>query len=67
MKAKSILQIGGNEIALSLLEQRIKQLWTASGNLIKDIKDLRLYVKPEENRVYYVINDVFSGNMDLLN
>ena len=29
------------------------------------ILDIRLYVKPEENAAYYVINDVFTGKIDL--
>ena len=35
------------------------------GNKIKDIKDLKLYVKPEEFMAYYVINDDISGKIEL--
>jgi hypothetical protein len=66
MKSMSFLQFGGNEVTISNIEQQVKKIWSSSGNLLKDIKELRLYVKPEENMVYYVINDVFSGNLSLL-
>lgn len=31
----------------------------------KDIKDLNIYVKPEEGKAYYVVNNDVTGNFDL--
>ena len=31
----------------------------------KDIKDLNIYVKPEENTAYFVVNGEFSGSFVL--
>lgn len=44
---------------------KIKEIWLNDGNKIKDIKDLKLYVKPEEFMAYYVINDDISGKIEL--
>ena len=66
MKSKSIIQFGENEVVIMDLEQKVKKIWGAEGNLQKDIKDLRLYLKTEENMVYYVINDVFSGRLKMV-
>jgi hypothetical protein len=65
MKSTSIVQFGENEVVILDLEQKVKRIWGETGKLQKDIKDLRLYVKTEENMVYYVINDVFSGCQQL--
>ena len=32
---------------------------------VKDINTLNLYVKPEENSVYYVVNETVSGKLTL--
>ena len=31
----------------------------------KDIKSLNIYVKPEEGKAYYVVNDDANGSFDL--
>ena len=31
----------------------------------KDIKNLDIYVKPEENKAYYVVNNDVTGSFDL--
>ena len=38
--------------------------WTkANGKKVGDIKDITLYVKPEEAAVYYVVNGTDSGKV----
>ena len=44
---------------------KVKEIWTAQGNKIKDLKTLNLYVKPEENAAYYVINEDVDGKIEL--
>ena len=39
-----------------------KEIWKKSGKKAADLKSLNLYVKPEENTVYYVFNDDESGS-----
>ena len=41
-----------------------KAIWTGAGNKVKDIRSLDLYAKPEENRIYFVINGEFTSNFE---
>ena len=41
----------------------VKIAWTKSGGKIGDIKTMDLYIKPEENAVYYVINGTETGSV----
>lgn len=66
-KTGIFLQIGGAEYNLSDLENKVKDQFVADGHRAGCIKDLNIYVKPEENKAYYVINDnKFSGDINLL-
>lgn len=65
MKTKSIIQYMGSEITTSDLEKEVKKLWLEQGNLIKDIKNLALYLKVEENKCYFVINEKVTGSFEL--
>lgn len=42
----------------------VKKAWTKSGKKVADIKTMALYVKPEENSVYYVINGDSAGRVE---
>lgn len=65
MKSNKIIQFFGKEVTLKELEQKVKEIWREGGKLQKDIKSMELYVKIEENRCYYVINEKVSGEFDL--
>lgn len=39
----------------------IKSQWKDQGNKVKDLKELVVYLKPEEKKAYYVINDTVKG------
>jgi hypothetical protein len=65
MKVKKVIQFSGKEVILKELEQRVKEIWREEGNLQKDIKSMEIYVKIEENKCYYVINENISGKFDL--
>ena len=42
----------------------VKKAWTKSGKKVGDIKEMDLYIKPEENAVYYVINGTETGAVE---
>ena len=42
---------------------RIKSWWKGQGYLLKDLKELAVYLKIEEKRAYYVINDSVTGSV----
>lgn len=65
MKTNVIIQAYGLEISESEIIAKIKEKWVAEGNLVKSIKSLVMYVKPEEKKVYYIINDTINGNIDI--
>lgn len=65
MKVNTYIQYNGLQLEDKTIINNIKEFWSKQGNKIKDIKSLVLYVKPEENTVYYVINDETNGSMPL--
>lgn len=56
-----IVQYQGNEICSKTISARIKEDYANQGNDVNGITSLNAYIKPEENKVYYVINDNFQG------
>ena len=65
MKTALYVEYAGKQVEDKTLVATAKELWVAEGNKVKDIKTLNLYVKPEENAAYYVINEDFSGKIEL--
>ena len=65
MKTNVIIQAYGLEIFESEIIAKIKEKWVVEGNLVKSIKSLVMYVKPEEKKVYYIINDTINGDIDI--
>ena len=50
------VQFGEKEVTYTDMVNRIKEMWRAQGKREVSMKSLELYVKPEESKVYYVIN-----------
>lgn len=65
MKAEIIVEMNGNQTPDKDLIAAAKQAFVASGKKASEAKDLAIYVKPEENKAYYVINSDFTGSIDL--
>ena len=59
------LQFHGQEIFTRDILERAKQAYVAEGHRESSIKSVRLYIKPEENMAYYVINDKIAGGVSL--
>lgn len=54
------IQFAGAEYDLSVIKENIKKSWTEqTGKKECDIKEMQIYIKPEENTAYYVINSEF--------
>lgn len=62
MKSDVIVQYHGKDINTSSLLDQAKEIWRGAGNKVKDLKDVQLYVKPEESKCYYVFNGEGSEN-----
>ena len=66
VKKTAYLQYGGKEIEMDSLYEQVKTIWTKEmGKKAADLKEVKLYVKPEEFAAYYVINDDVTGSIDL--
>ena len=58
-------QFGSGEWNVSELAERAKAAYLAEGHRAASIKKLCLYVKPEDGKAYYVVNDKAAGNIEL--
>lgn len=66
VKETIYLQYLGKEIKKEDLMKRVKEIWTKElKHKVSDLKAVTLYLKPEENAAYYVINDEVTGKIDL--
>ncbi|MBQ4521567.1 MAG: hypothetical protein IJA10_01270 [Lachnospiraceae bacterium] len=66
MKSTFYVEYAGNQVEDKAIIAQAKAIWTQQGNKMKDLTSLNLYVKPEENAVYYVFNDEISGQFPLV-
>lgn len=65
IKVSTYIQYLGKEIVEADIIEKVKENWIGQGNDAKSIKNLELYVKPEEGAVYYVVNGIpNSGKID---
>lgn len=65
MKSNIYVEYKGNQTACKDILAAAKKVWVSDGNKVKDLDTVDLYVKPEENAVYYVFNGEKSGKIDL--
>ena len=59
------VQFMGKEILTADLVAQVTEKWVALGHRASSIKELNLYVKPEDSAAYYVINGKESGKLEL--
>ncbi len=60
-----ILQFQEGEWDLSAVKEQIVAAYVAEGHRASAIKKLTIYLKPEERKAYYVINEKATGDIDL--
>ena len=60
-----VLQFGENEVSITAISDKVKQSYEEGGNEGK-LKDIKIYVKPEDNRAYYVANGEIEGSVELV-
>lgn len=57
------LQYAGKEFTTKDLVSEVKKAWTEmTGKKEEDIQDIKVYVKTEENKAYYVVNGEAEGH-----
>lgn len=57
VKADVFVQIYGNEYSEQEIMKKVIAAWEAEGKKASAIKRAKLYIKPEEGKAYYVINE----------
>ena len=62
IKTEVVLQYGEKEVNTKDMIASVKKDWTKQKHKISEIKSIELYVKPEENTAYYVINGDVTGS-----
>ena len=66
VKPDFYIQYGDKEIAAKAITERIKEIWTKEmENDLGDLKELQIYIKPEEDAAYFVINAEIKGSFGL--
>ncbi len=59
------IQFSGNESVVDVITKKAKDQFIAEGHKEEDIKSLKIYLKPEDNAAYYVVNEENAGKVDL--
>lgn len=60
------VQFMGKEVYTAELVENIKLAWAAENErTVEEITDLKIYVKPEENKAYYVVNGEMGSTYEL--
>lgn len=61
INVKTVVEYYGKQVDEKDIIANVKKAWTKSGKKVGDIKNIELYIKPEEAAVYYVINKTETG------
>ena len=66
LKTEMYLQFYGKEYSDKEILQKVKEIWTkVLKNKGGDMKDVKIYLKPEESKADYVINGDTTGEVNL--
>jgi len=60
----ALLQYGGGEWSIADLEEKAIAAYVGEGHRRGRISKLSVYIKPEEKKLYYVINDKITGSTE---
>ncbi len=60
-KAEFFIQYKDYEIRTEDIADKIREQYIAEGHKMSDIKELQIYLKPQENTAYYVVNHKDTG------
>ena len=62
MKTACYVEYYGRQVSEADVIAMAKKIWADAGNKAADLKDIKLYIKPEDDRIYYVFNNTESGS-----
>ena len=61
-----VLQYQEWEWNLAAVKEKVLAAYAGEGHRVSAVRKLAIYLKPEEYKAYYVINDKATGDIDLL-
>ena len=64
VKTTVVVQAAGKEITMEEAVEKVNAAWVEAGNNAADVKELAVYVKPEESMIYYVVNGDVTGKVE---
>ena len=64
IKTTLIVEYCGKQVEDKAMIAAVKKDWTKAGHKVGEIKSMELYVKPEDDAVYYVINTTETGKVE---
>ena len=67
MKANVYVEFYGEQVSQEDVIAQAKKIWVDQGCDAKDLKKLEVYIKPEDDRVYYVFNGDITGSFAIIN
>ena len=67
MKSNVYVEFYGEQVSKEELVKEAEKIWVEAGKKKADIKKIDLYLIPEEDKAYYVINDEFDGSFHIIN
>lgn len=65
VKEEIFVQFGNQEVFAADVVERVKNAYIAEGHTAESIEKVRVYIKPEENMIYYVVNDDYASGISL--
>jgi hypothetical protein len=65
LKPEVFIQFYSSEAVVAEVIEKVKGRFIEEGHRASSIKSLQVYLKPEENAAYYVINQKTAGRVDL--
>lgn len=63
-KEEIVLQFGDQEVSMSAVSEKVRKSYAQSGSQ-KELREVTIYVKPEDRKAYYVINGETEGSVEL--
>ena len=67
MKTNVYIEFYGEQINQADVVKDAEKIWKDAGNKPANLKKLELYIKPEDDRVYFVMNGDFTGSFPIIN
>lgn len=65
LKVSLYLQYREHETRLEDIQDRILHWWEEHSNQFDEMRKINIYMKPEDSRAYFVINDSYQGEVEL--